>query len=114
VLIFSKKKTAIVMTLQEYAAFTTDRQIDILNDLGERLSKRLTEEHQVTLYRLFDFFVELYFHRQQTTITNIVMFKGVPIPDAYFDNAELSTNWIRPALNPETLKGFKNISLRRN
>lgn len=102
------------ITLQEYPALTTEQQLDMLSDMGTRLLKRRTEEHQVTFYKLFDVFVKLYFHSQQTVITNIVMFKGIPIPEAYFDDVELSPSWMLHVVHPETTKVFKNISLPRH
>ena len=84
------------MTLYEYNQLDELEQHETLWDNGVMIGGRKDDEHNVVLYQVFSFYVELYYHREYNVIRRLRSFSDTECLDAYikdFTLPEIKNNY---------------------
>lgn len=64
---------------------TLDQKADVVWDADHFIASREVGEHRVNLYRVSDFYVEIFYYTKTNRIENIRSFKADEHLDAYLD-----------------------------
>ena len=78
------------MTLYEYKQLDEVEQATILWDKGVHLGERFNGEHNILLYQIDGFYVEVFYHPEQNTIVRMRSFRCTDQLRLYLNNIEIA------------------------
>lgn len=78
------------MTLEEFSSKPGYEQIEIVNEKGVLIGEREHPGHNIKLYRLDDFYAEVFFRKCDDTIWKVGGFDHPILLQPYLDQIDLS------------------------
>ena len=71
------------MNLQEFVKLPYKNQLDILTDIGLRLTQRSSLNYSITLFKVADFYVEAYFDKLKFRMAYLCVYNAETLPECY-------------------------------
>ena len=78
------------MTLYDYSELNEVEQQDVLWDHGVMVDARNDGDHNIILYQMFSFYVELYYNSDYNLLKKLRSFSRMECLDVYLQQVDLS------------------------
>ena len=78
------------MTLYDYSELNEVEQHEVLWDHGVMVGDRSDDEHNIILYQMFSFYVELYYNPDYNVLKRLRSFSRVELLDPYIEQFDIS------------------------
>lgn len=78
------------MTLYEYRTLSFQERSDVLHASGVLLSDRSCPPYHLSLFQLYSFYVEVYFHQGHQHIDSLRPFNSMQLLDPYLEQIDVS------------------------
>ena len=78
------------MTLYDYSELNEVEQQDVLWDHGVMVGDRSDGDHNIILYQMFSFYVELYYNSDYNLLKKLRSFSRMECLDVYLQQVDLS------------------------
>jgi hypothetical protein len=77
------------MTLYQFNLLEEKEQAEMLWDKGVHVAERGDEQHNIVLYQMEGFYVEVFYHREQNAIKRFRSFSGINQLEPYLSKIDI-------------------------
>lgn len=74
------------MTITEFVGCTYTTQLSLLSDVGVKLTQYIQQDDQITLFTLYDFYVEMHYSFTKKRASHLCIYTLENLPDRYYED----------------------------